>query len=275
MATFVLGVQSLTKEVAIALRLVCTFSKTRWNAANDSSEIIKPMWQAAVTHLTLDSADLGSTVIKTVSWIPPDARFMKANCDGSSRGNPGQACSGIVFRDHKSFGEALMKGLGHATNYEAVTEAIMITLEATAEHKLGRIWIESDSKAAIKALQSRNTPWTVAAVIAAANSMALESTKEIEVAIKISMRTALGMVTNRINEVGKGSRARDSSIKEIAEKLTDTAEAAASAAHTMDEKRRFACAEIERLTNESSRQGKATGVIYVEGTILLLHYMVD
>lgn len=45
-------------------------------------------------------------------------------------------------------------------------------------------------------------------------------------------------------------RARDSTIKEIAEKLSETAEAAegaASAAHTMDEQRRLACAEIERL----------------------------
>ncbi|KAF9586992.1 hypothetical protein IFM89_039864 [Coptis chinensis] len=41
---------------------------------------------------------------------------------------------------------------------------------------------------------------TVAAVVAAANSMALESTKEIEAAMKISMRTALGMVTNRTTE---------------------------------------------------------------------------
>ncbi|KAF5198958.1 Pleckstrin-like protein [Thalictrum thalictroides] len=120
---------------------------------------------------------------------------------------------------------------------------------------------------------------TVAAVVAAANSMALESTKEIEAAMKISMRTALGMVTNRINEgpmddlsimketlrvkdeelqqLARDLRARDSTIKEIAEKLTDTAEAAeaaASAAHAMDEQRRFACAEIERLANESKKQ---------------------
>ena len=51
-------------------------------------------------------------------------------------------------------------------------------------------------------------------------------------------------------------RARDSTIKEIADKLSDTAEAAeaaASAAHTMDEQRRIACAEIERLTKDSEK----------------------
>ncbi|KAF9586991.1 hypothetical protein IFM89_039863 [Coptis chinensis] len=120
---------------------------------------------------------------------------------------------------------------------------------------------------------------TVAAVVAAANSMALESTKEIEAAMKISMRTALGMVTNRtiespmddlaimketmrvkdeeLQQLARDLRARDSTIKEIAEKLSDTAdaaEAAASAAHAMDEQRRIVCVELERLANESKKQ---------------------
>lgn len=52
-------------------------------------------------------------------------------------------------------------------------------------------------------------------------------------------------------------RARDSTIKEIADKLSETAEAAeaaASAAHTMDEQRRIACAEIERLKRDWEKQ---------------------
>ncbi|KAJ4980600.1 hypothetical protein NE237_031437 [Protea cynaroides] len=120
---------------------------------------------------------------------------------------------------------------------------------------------------------------TVATVVAAANSTAQEATKEVEAAMRISMRNALGMVTNRPNEgqmddltimketlrvkdeelqqLARNLRARDSTIKEIAEKLSDTAEAAeaaASAAHTMDEHRRIACAEIERLTKDSEKQ---------------------
>ncbi|KAK9085822.1 hypothetical protein Sjap_026233 [Stephania japonica] len=120
---------------------------------------------------------------------------------------------------------------------------------------------------------------TVATVVAAANSMALESTKEIEAAMRISMRNALGMVSSRVSEapmddltimketlrvkdeelqqLARDIRARDSTIKEIAEKLTETAEAAeaaAAAAHAMDEQRRIACTEIERLVNESQKQ---------------------
>lgn len=56
-------------------------------------------------------------------------------------------------------------------------------------------------------------------------------------------------------------RARDSTIKELAEKLTETAEsaeAAASAAHTIDEQRRIACAEIERLKRDSAKQHESS-----------------
>lgn len=41
---------------------------------------------------------------------------------------------------------------------------------------------------------------TVATVVAAANSTAVEASKEIEAAMKISMRAALGLITNRPNE---------------------------------------------------------------------------
>nr|XP_023894465.1 switch-associated protein 70 isoform X1 [Quercus suber]POE58423.1 hypothetical protein CFP56_08954 [Quercus suber] len=120
---------------------------------------------------------------------------------------------------------------------------------------------------------------TVAAVVAAANSTALECSKEIESAMQISLRNALGMVTNRttdgpmddvaimretlrvkdeeLHNLAQDLRARDSTIREIAEKLSETAEAAesaASAAHTMDEQRRIACAEIERVKRDSEKQ---------------------
>ncbi|KAL8478058.1 hypothetical protein ACS0TY_030090 [Phlomoides rotata] len=120
---------------------------------------------------------------------------------------------------------------------------------------------------------------TVATVVAAANSTALEASKEIEAAMQISMKNALGAMLNKtpdlpmddlsimketlrvkdeeLQNLARDLRARDSTIKEIAEKLSDTAEAAeaaASAAHTMDEQRRIACAEVERLKKVSEKQ---------------------
>ncbi|XVF81693.1 hypothetical protein PTKIN_Ptkin15bG0175800 [Pterospermum kingtungense] len=123
---------------------------------------------------------------------------------------------------------------------------------------------------------------TVATVVAAANSTAKECSKEIEAAMQISLRNALGIVTNRptdgplddltimketlrvkdeeLQNLARDIRSRDSTIKEIAEKLSETAEAAesaASAAHIMDEQRRVACAEIERLRIDSEKQKEA------------------
>nr|GMC79013.1 switch-associated protein 70 [Ipomoea batatas] len=120
---------------------------------------------------------------------------------------------------------------------------------------------------------------TVATVVAAANSTALEASKDIEAAMQISMRNALGAMriqtpdspmddmsimkeTLRVKDeelqnLARELRAKDSTIKELAEKLSETAEAAeaaASAAHTMDEQRKIAFAEIERLRRDSEKQ---------------------
>ncbi|XP_020528449.1 calcium-binding and coiled-coil domain-containing protein 1 isoform X2 [Amborella trichopoda] len=124
---------------------------------------------------------------------------------------------------------------------------------------------------------------TVATVVAAANSTALEAAKEIEAAMQISVRAALGIVTNKpkeghmddlaimketlrvkdeeLKQLASEVRARDSTINEIAEKLSDTAEAAeaaAAAAHAMDEDRRAACTEFERIIKGSENQLEST-----------------
>ncbi|KAI4305948.1 hypothetical protein L6164_029273 [Bauhinia variegata] len=130
---------------------------------------------------------------------------------------------------------------------------------------------------------------TVAAVVAAANSTALECSKEIEAAMQISLRNALGMMPNRttdgplddltimketlrvkdeeLQNLARDLRARDSTIKDIADKLSETAEAAeaaASAAYTIDEQRRIACAEIEHLKKDSEKQLEVSNLLLKE-----------
>ncbi|XAR52807.1 hypothetical protein NMG60_11021083 [Bertholletia excelsa] len=124
---------------------------------------------------------------------------------------------------------------------------------------------------------------TVATVVAAANATALEASKEIEAAMQIAMRNALGAMMNRpsdgvmddhtimketmqetlrvkdeeLQHLARELRARDSTIKQIAEKLSETADAAkaaANAARVMDEQRRIACEEVERLTKHREMQ---------------------
>ncbi|OAY63428.1 hypothetical protein ACMD2_13614 [Ananas comosus] len=113
---------------------------------------------------------------------------------------------------------------------------------------------------------------TVTTVIAAANATAREASKEIEAAMKISMRADVNFVTNKtceghlddltimketirvkdeeLQQLSKDIRARDSTIRDIADKLMETAEAAeaaASAAHSMDEERKLVLAHLEYL----------------------------
>ncbi|XP_023539153.1 switch-associated protein 70-like [Cucurbita pepo subsp. pepo] len=120
---------------------------------------------------------------------------------------------------------------------------------------------------------------TVATVVAAANSTAQESSKEIERAMQISLRNTLGIIANKttdgpmddlaimketlrvkdeeLRNMARDLRARDSTINDIAEKLSETAEAAeaaASAAHMMDKQRKIVCAEIQRIKEDSEKQ---------------------
>ncbi|EMS45188.1 hypothetical protein TRIUR3_11652 [Triticum urartu] len=139
-------------------------------------------------------------------------------------------------------------------------------------------------KEAVNSLAGNGSPstlGTVATAVANANATALEAMKEIDAALKVSMRAALGLGTNNSNvgqlddltimketlrvkdeelqHLAKDIRARDATIQEIAEKLTETAEAAeaaASAAHTIDEQRRLLCSEIERLKKAMETQMK-------------------
>lgn len=71
------------------------------------------------------------------------------------------------------------------------------------------------------------------------------------------MQETLKVKDEELQNLARDLRARDTTIKDIAEKLSETAEAAeaaASAAHTIDEQRRIACAEIERLSRVSQKQ---------------------
>uniref|UniRef100_A0A0D9WVB3 PH domain-containing protein n=1 Tax=Leersia perrieri TaxID=77586 RepID=A0A0D9WVB3_9ORYZ len=119
----------------------------------------------------------------------------------------------------------------------------------------------------------------VATVVAVANATAIEATKEVEAAMKVSLWAALGSTTNKLSkgqlddltvmmetlrvkddelhQLLQDIRARDATIREIAEKLQETAEAAetaASAAHSIDEQRRFLSSELERLKQDQEKQ---------------------
>lgn len=116
---------------------------------------------------------------------------------------------------------------------------------------------------------------TVAAVVAAANATAKEAAKEIATAMQAStlaskkpdtqhetdmpmdamsiMKETLRVKDEELHQVAKEMRARDATIKELAERLSETAEAAeaaASAAQIMDKERKAVRTEIAKLRGE-------------------------
>lgn len=65
------------------------------------------------------------------------------------------------------------------------------------------------------------------------------------------LQEILRVKDEELQNLARELRKRDSTIKDIAEKISETAEAAeaaASSARTMNEQRRIACAEIQHLT---------------------------
>ncbi|KAL5199025.1 hypothetical protein ABZP36_002537 [Zizania latifolia] len=119
----------------------------------------------------------------------------------------------------------------------------------------------------------------VATVVAVANATAIEASKEVEAAMKISLQSALGSTTNKqlnrgqlddltimmetlrvkddeLHQLLQDIRARDATIREITDKLEETAEAAetaASAAHSINEERRFLSSLLERLKQDQEK----------------------
>ncbi|XP_026428848.1 uncharacterized protein LOC113324774 [Papaver somniferum] len=95
-----------------------------------------------------------------ISWTPPNQDEIMICCDGASFGNPGQAGSGVVFRDASSevLG-VLCVGLGWKTNFYAEVCAIIYGAIMAKRWNLRSICIRSDSKSCIQAFQKDELPW--------------------------------------------------------------------------------------------------------------------
>ncbi|KAK9288313.1 hypothetical protein L1049_016764 [Liquidambar formosana] len=97
-----------------------------------------------------------------VFWHPPIADWIKVNTDGLSKGNPGIAASGGVFRNYRGF----MKGffglcLGIQTAFFAELKSVILAVSFAWEKGWHSLWIESDSSAVISSLQNYTfkPPW--------------------------------------------------------------------------------------------------------------------
>jgi hypothetical protein len=87
-------------------------------------------------------------------WAPPPEGFIKINFDGASKGNPGAAGYGLVFRNHKGHILIISAGsLGHSTNNNAELWGLLNGLRLARDHGFTKLIVEGDSQLIINILR--------------------------------------------------------------------------------------------------------------------------
>lgn len=80
------------------------------------------------------------------TWTPPPLDMLQLNFDGASKGNPGKAGYGGVFRNHKGSPQCIFMGsIGWDTNNSAELEGLWHGLKLAHERNLFPLIIEGDS----------------------------------------------------------------------------------------------------------------------------------
>lgn len=102
--------------------------------------------------------------VYNVIWKKPTFPWLKVNTDGLSKGNPGLAAAGGIFRDclgvcHGCFAEPL----GIQTSFFAELMAIVLAIEIAVHRGWSSIWLECDSLSAVYCLNnsSFSLPWQI------------------------------------------------------------------------------------------------------------------
>ncbi|KAK0606889.1 hypothetical protein LWI29_005714 [Acer saccharum] len=98
---------------------------------------------------------------KIVKWSRPLAGWIKLNCDGSCRGNPGNTAGGGIIRDSNGMVKgAFSTHYGDGTNDGADLKAIVDGIRLCKKLHLVNIIIESDSKIVVDWIcKGRCTLW--------------------------------------------------------------------------------------------------------------------
>jgi len=87
------------------------------------------------------------------TWSPPSLPFIKLNFDGASKGNPGTAGYGAVFRDHLGHILLIAAGyLGHSKNNTTELWGLIRGLQLASEHGFNNLVVEGDSQIIINML---------------------------------------------------------------------------------------------------------------------------
>lgn len=95
----------------------------------------------------LDCNSLGNPSSNNHRWQPPPKHSLKLNFDGASKGNPGNAGFGGIFRDYKGSPILIFYGnIGWDTNNSAELEGLWQGLRLAQNLSYKLLEIEGDSQ---------------------------------------------------------------------------------------------------------------------------------
>jgi len=112
----------------------------------DNEKAIWENWNIQLPSVALINAPRNFQSNK-VSWIAPPEHTFKLNFDGASKGNPGKAGYGGIFRDHAGKHKLIYFGnIGWDTNNSAEMEGLWQGLLLARAHNYLPLEVEGDSQ---------------------------------------------------------------------------------------------------------------------------------
>jgi ribonuclease HI len=111
-------------------------------------------WAPLPSLKDLPSSPLTPPSSSSYFWSPLPEDFIKLNFDGASKGNPGAAGFGVVFRNHHGHILLISAGfLGHSTNNAAELWGLIKGLELAIKNDFTKLIVEGDSQIIINLLR--------------------------------------------------------------------------------------------------------------------------
>ncbi|KAL5724698.1 hypothetical protein ACHQM5_007924 [Ranunculus cassubicifolius] len=116
--------------------------------------------QALMDKWGIASRVLGQR-IEECRWLLPPTGILKINSDASLHGEV--ASIGSIFRDECEVKLVAWRLIGKCSIYFAECEAVITSAEIAISRSWKRIWIETDSSAAVHSLHQGKAPWQLQA----------------------------------------------------------------------------------------------------------------
>ncbi|KAL0411456.1 UNVERIFIED_CONTAM: putative ribonuclease H protein [Sesamum latifolium] len=97
---------------------------------------------------------------KLVCWLPPHDELVKLNCDGASKGNPGEAGVGGLLRNKQGkLIFAYNDSIGHHSNIYVELCALVRGLELAKEFGYLQVWVEMDAQVVLHLINKEEGNW--------------------------------------------------------------------------------------------------------------------